>query len=85
MATVEPLTGSSLRSTTHDREPGLGQRIGDHRAGDAGADDQHIGLEIAAEACMANFSRVAAFPDRASGAQISCFGDHGTLLRSSGL
>ena len=44
-ATVEPLTGSCRRSTTTTREPGLRQRIGDHRAGDAGADDQHIGVD----------------------------------------
>ena len=56
----------------HHRDPqtAVAQRVRHHRAGDAGADHQHVGLDIALERLVRDGRGAALLPDRASGPQI---------------
>ena len=49
VAAVEPRSGPRRSMQTTDVAVG-GQRLGDHRAADAHADHEHVGLDIAASA-----------------------------------
>ena len=57
-------------------EPGFHERVGDHRAGDAGADDQHLGAGVAGERAMRHARRAHVLPERAVGPQFALVGDH---------
>jgi hypothetical protein len=47
------------------------QRFGDEGAGDARADDKHIGAQIAPERACRHAAHAAALPNRKSGAKVS--------------
>ena len=69
-----------------DRDPqsAVAQRVGHHRAGDAGADHQHVGLKIALERLVWDGRGAMLLPDRTPGPQILWFGDHRNALFKSG-
>ena len=68
--------GRSAPVHHHDLDAGHGQRIGDHRAGDAGADHQHVGLDVARQGTVRDGGGAVSFPDRAAGPQILWFRNH---------
>ena len=46
------------------------QRLGDHRAADAHADDQDLRLDVAGQRVGRNLRRTVGLPDRAAGSKI---------------
>jgi hypothetical protein len=49
----------------------------DHRAGNAGTDDEHIGVRVSVERAARHARRAQMLPERAVGAQFPFAGDHG--------
>ena len=68
LATVEPLARPRLSTTATRRHRRKG--VGDQRAGDAGADDEHVGLDVAGEARGRNRRRAAGQPYRTPATQV---------------
>ena len=65
-----------------DLPPADGEGVGDHRAGDAGADDEHVGLDVPRQAFVRHRWRAAAGPDRMPGSQVSSGRGHRSIQRS---
>ena len=77
--------GEAALVDDHDLSSRGCQRISNQGSGNAGADHEHVGRDVAVEAVTRHGRRASALPDRASAAQISFCGSHRSALAADAL